>query len=104
MAAATLAPVEMPTSNPSSLARRRAMANESSLVTWMHSHDLRIALAVLEMKILGDEPGARALNLVRAGLERLSGQALRNDRRILRLNGDGLKGRLARLDGLHATR
>src|SRR2546426_8570746 len=37
MAAQTLAPEEMPARMPSSLARRRAIAKESSLVTWMHS-------------------------------------------------------------------
>src|SRR4051795_11335071 len=37
MAATTLAPVEIPTRIPSSFANRRAIANASSLVTWMHS-------------------------------------------------------------------
>jgi hypothetical protein len=36
-AATTAAPDEMPTSRPSSLARRRAMAIESSPDTWMIS-------------------------------------------------------------------
>jgi len=49
------------------------------------------------MKILGDEPGAGPLNFMRAGFEGLPGQALRDDRRIFWLNGDGLKGSLARL-------
>jgi hypothetical protein len=37
MAAQTFAPVLMPTRMPSSLARRRAMAKASSLLTLMHS-------------------------------------------------------------------
>ena len=43
------------------------------------------------MKIVRDETGAGALNLVRAGFQRLAGKSLRNHRRIFRLNGDGLE-------------
>ena len=47
----------------------------------LHAFDnLRIACAVLQMQILGHKSRARALNLVRAGLERLARQRLGNDR------------------------
>ena len=49
------------------------------------------------------KPAPSALDLVRAGLERLPGERLRDDRRILRLDGDGLEGGLARLDALRVT-
>ena len=65
----------MPARMPSSLASRRAMANESSLVTWMHSTICGLPLRVFQMEVLRDETRARALDLVRAGLERLAGEA-----------------------------
>ena len=88
---------------PSSFASRRAIANASSLETWTHSTICGFPCAVLQMQIFGNESRARALNLVRAGLDRLAGERLRNDRRILRLNRDGLERRLLRLDDFHAA-
>ena len=55
------------------------------------------------MQILRNKSRARALNFVRAGLDRLSGKRLRNDRRIFRLNRDGLERRLLRLDHFRAA-
>src|SRR5205823_1202316 len=48
----------------------------------------------------GNEAGADALDLVRAGLERLAVHLLRDDRAVRRLDGDRLEARLARLDDL----
>ena len=39
--------------------------------------DLRVSRCVLEVEILRDEAGAGALDLVRAGLQRLAGERLR---------------------------
>ena len=57
-----------------------------------------MALLVPEMKVSWDESRPRSLNFVRTRLKGLPGQALRNDRRILRLNCNGLEGRFARFD------
>ncbi len=62
--------------------------------------DLRIAVGIFQVEIVRNEPGARSLNLVRAGFEFFSGESLRNDRRIRRLDRNGLKLRLALLDHL----
>ena len=69
----------MPTISPSSLANFRAHSNASSLVTVTTSSDQR------RIEVLGNEPGADALNLVRARL------AAADDRRMHRLDGDGLE-------------
>ncbi len=66
--------------------------------------DLRLPLGSFRCRFLGTKPAPGALNLVRAGLQRLAGEGLRNDRRILRLDRDGLEGRLARLDDFDSNR
>ena len=52
------------------------------------------------MQVLGNKSRACPLNLVWAGFERLAGQALRNHRRILGLDGNRFEGRFARLNHL----
>ncbi len=83
------------TKMPSSFASRRAIANASSLETCTHSTICGLPALSFKCKILRNKARARALNLVRAGLDRLAGERLRNDRRIFRLNRDGLERRLA---------
>src|SRR6266446_4253925 len=56
MAAHTLAPEEIPARIPSSLARRRAIANESSLVTWMHSVIWGRPFSSFKCKFFGTKP------------------------------------------------
>src|SRR5882672_8564829 len=55
------------------------------------------------MQVAWNETGAGALYFVGARLERLAGQGLRNDRGILRFDGDGLKRSSARFDGFVAA-
>ena len=65
----TAAPQEMPDRMPSSRARRRAKSIASSLVT------CSISSTSDRSRIVGNEAGADALDLVRPGLQRLAGAA-----------------------------
>jgi hypothetical protein len=100
---ATFAPVEMPTRNPSSFASRRAMANASSLLTWMHSTICGFPLLSFKWRFFGTKPAPVPWILCGPGLSGSPGERLRDDRRILRLNRDGLKDGFARLDDFDAT-
>src|SRR6266540_315939 len=60
--------------------------------------DLRAAFLILQVKVFRHEPGAGALNFMGAGLDRLAREGLRNNRRILRLDGDGLEAGSAGMD------
>jgi hypothetical protein len=82
-ATAAAAPQEMPTRMPSSVARRRAISTASSLST------CSTRSTTDEVERVGDEARADALDLVRAGLQFLAGQLLRDDRAFARLHGHG---------------
>src|SRR6266540_91420 len=60
--------------------------------------NLRVPLLISQVEVLRNKAGTGTLDLVRTRLDRLTGQGLGDYGRILWLDGDGLKGRFARLD------
>src|SRR6185369_9049864 len=65
--------------------------------------NLGISLGILQVKVFGNEPGARALNLVRAWFQGLPGESLRNHRRIFGFDFDRLEGGFAGFDDFIAA-